>query len=376
MTTPTIDHATLLMLVRALLHDGDAALIDWRCQPIDGGTGEGLGLWRVSGQAKQQGQVVAWSLVLKILSPQTSGAAIADWNYWRREAHVYESDLLQELPSGLAALRCYQVAEQDDGTVWLWLEDAGEQTTTTWTAAHYQQAGRCLGQFNGRYLTGKMLPDHPWLSRRWLPQWLDRAPGMNKLATLADHPRVQQLYPPDVLQGYQKLWWQRARLLAALAQLPQTLCHRDAFPLNLLTANTQQSDVKFTAIDWAYTGIGSIGEEVAALAFAEVTVFRRIPLAIAQENAAAAVEGYLQGLDDLGWQGEQRLVYCGYVSAALLRFGVGMVPVSLNIVTNPRVDEWAEAVYGNPLDVMIDYWVEIARWRLALAEELYPLLDS
>lgn len=376
MTTPTIDHATLLMLVRTLLQNRDAELIDWRCQSIDGGTGEGLGLWRISGQANQQGQVTAWSLVLKILSPQTSGAAIDDWNYWRREAHVYESELLQELPSALAAARCYQVTTQDDGAVWLWLEDVGEQITTTWTGAHYRQAGRCLGQFNGCYLTGKTLPDHSWLSRRWLHQWLDRAPGMSKIVTLVDHPRVQRLYPPDVLQGYQKLWQQRARLLATLERLPQTLCHRDAFPLNLLITNGQQSEVKFTAIDWAYTGIGAIGEEVAALAFAEVTVFRQIPLAIAQENAAAAVEGYLQGLDDLGWQGEQMLVHCGYLSAALLRFGVGMVPVSLNIVTNPRVDEWAEAAYGYPLDEMIDYWVDIARWRLALAEELYQLLGE
>lgn len=376
MTTPTIELSTLSLLVRTLLQDRVAELIDWRCQPIDGGTGEGLGLWRISGQAKRQGQVTAWSLVLKILSPQTSGGAIADWNYWRREAHVYESGLLQELPPGLAAARCYQVAEQEDGAVWLWLEDIGEQNTIAWTAVHYRQAGYCLGQFNGRYLTGEALPDHPWLSRRWLHQWLERAPGMSKLALLADHPRVQRLYPPDVQQGYQKLWQQRARLLAALERLPQTLCHRDAFPMNLLLVNAQQRDATFVGIDWAYTGIGAVGEELAALVFAEATLLRRIPLAVVQENAVMALEGYLQGLNELGWQGDQTVVRCGYLSATLLRFGVGMVPVSLNIVTNPRVDEWAEAAYGYPLDVMIDYWVEIARWRLTLAEELYQLLDE
>lgn len=376
MTTPTIEHSTLSTLVRTQLQDRGAELIDWRCQPIDGGTGEGLGLWRVSGRANQQGQVTVWSLVLKILSPQTSGSAINDWNYWRREAHVYESGLLQELPSGLATVRCYQVAEQDDGAVWLWVEDLGEQTTTAWTATHYRQVGRCLGQFNGRYLTGKTLPDHPWLSRHWLHQWLDRAPGMSKLATLADYPRVQRLYPLDVRQGYQKLWDKRASLLTILDHLPQTLCHRDAFPMNLLIANNNRSDTKFTAIDWAYTGIGAIGEDLAALVFAEVTVFRKIPLTIAQERADAAVDGYIQGLHDIGWQGDTSLVHSGYLIASLLRFGVGMIPVSLNIVTNPKVDEWAEEAYGHPLNIMIDYWVEVARWRFRLAEDLYRLLGE
>lgn len=360
--------------VQSMLQQTSTELIEWRCQPITGGTGEGVGLWRVAGTARRQDEIADWSLVLKIIGPQASGATLGDWNYWRREACVYESDLLTHLPPDLTAVHCYQVVEQPDGTVWLWLADLGPQDESKWSATTYWQAGRALGQFNGAYLNGKPLPDQPWISRRWLHQWLDRAPGMSQLAMLADQRRVQRLYPPDVWQGYQTLWNRRLSLLAVADRLPQTFCHRDAFPMNLLLRNDKNNSAHFTAIDWAYAGIGAIGEEVAALVFAEVTLLRQIPLSVAQENGAAAIAGYLQGLRDTGWQGNEDLVYCGYLIAALLRFGVGMVAVSLNIVTNPTVDEWAEAAYGYPLDDMIEYWVDVARWRLQLAEELYQLL--
>lgn len=376
MRTPTITESTLTVLVRSVLQKTNTEVITWRCQPIAGGTGEGLGLWRVAGTERRQGEVTDWSLVLKIISPQTSGATLADWNYWRREACVYESDLLTRLPPDLTAVHCYQVVEQPDGAVWLWLADLGTQAESKWSATTYWQAGRALGQFNGAYLSGTPLPDQPWLSRRWLEQWLNRAPGMSKLATLADQRRVQRLYPPDVWQGYQTLWDRRMSLLAVAERLPQTFCHRDAFPMNLLPSDNITGSTQFTAIDWAYAGIGAIGEELAALIFAEVTLLRQIPLSVAQENGAAAIAGYIQGLRDTGWQGDQALVYRGYLIAALLRFGLGMVPVSLHIVTDPKVDEWAEAAYGYPLDDMIEYWVDVARWRLRLAENLYHLLDG
>ncbi|MCB0108889.1 MAG: hypothetical protein KDE53_23370, partial [Caldilineaceae bacterium] len=110
-----------------------------------------------------------------------------------------------------------------------------------------------------------------------------------------------------------------------------------------------------------------------ALTFAEVTLFKRIDLAVAQSNAAAAWDGYLSGLVTSGWDGEAKAVRLGYLASALLRYGVGMVPVSINVVTNSRIHEWAEPVYGFPIEEMIDYWVEVARWRLELMTELMEL---
>ncbi len=61
------------------------------------------------------------------------------------------------------------------------------------------------------------------------------------------------------------------------------------------------------------------------------------------------------------------------MATALLRYGVGMVPVSINILTDPHVHEWAEPAFGYPIEAMVDYWVAVARWRLALMAELASL---
>lgn len=146
-----------------------------------------------------------------------------------------------------------------------------------------------------------------------------------------------------------------------------------AFPGNLFVRPTAIGGEKFVAIDWAYAGIDAIGAELAALTFAKVTLFKRIDLATVRSNAAAAWDGYLLGLATAGWRGAPRAPRVGYLATALLRFGVGMVPVSINVVTDSRIHEWAEPVYGHPIAEMIDYWIEVARWRLELMTELMAL---
>ncbi|HRW08046.1 MAG TPA: phosphotransferase [Caldilineaceae bacterium] len=370
---PTFTNQTITPLIRVHFADPASTVTSTQTDPLIGGTGEGLGRYRVSGKARVQSKEADWSFVLKVLSPISGGTTITDWNYWRREAHVYESDLLTTLPGPLQTPRCYGVQDQADGSCWIWLEDLGRPTEDAWTAETYWHAGHHLGQLNGHYLTTQELPAYPWLNRMFLPHWLDRVPGMTRLDEALAHPLVQRLYPRDVLDGYHRLWATRARWLSTLAQLPHTFCHLDAFPGNLFVRPTAIGGGTFVAIDWAYAGINAIGAELAALTFAEVTLFKRIDLATARSNAAAAWDGYLSGLAAVGWHGESKMVCIGYLATALLRFGVGMVPVSINVVIDPLIHEWAEPVYGSPIAGMIDYWVEVARWRLELMRELMDL---
>ena len=399
----TLTTQRVIPIVRAISANSTSTVLTVETEPLTGGTGEGLGLYRVSGTARVKHIVTAWSVVLKILSPATSGQAMTGashsfgiakknqirrsaqcqkcgthpamtaWNYWRREAHIYESGLLTTLPGLLTTPRCYGVEDQEDGTCWIWLEDLGPATETEWNTDHYWHAAHHLGQLNGHYLAEHPLPEYPWFNRTFLPQWLDRAPGMNRLDNVLDHPLVRRLFPEDVVAGYRRLWAMREALLARLARLPQTFCHLDAFPGNLIPRQTATGTEEFVAIDWAYAGIDALGAELAPLIFARVTLLDRVDLVVAKRNADAAVAGYLAGLATVGWQGDPQQVRMGYLATALLRFGIGMVPVSLNVVTNPRIHEWAEPVYGYPIEEMIDYWVAVARWRLALMEELLAL---
>ena len=54
-------------------------------------------------------------------------------------------------------------------------------------------------------------------------------------------------------------------LLAALDKLPQTFCHLDAYRPNLFLRRDADGSNQTVAVDWAFTGIASVGEEIANL---------------------------------------------------------------------------------------------------------------
>src|SRR5207237_402832 len=83
--------------------------------------------------------------------------------YGKREALAYASGLLDDLPGGIAAPRCFAVEERTDESCWLWLEEVGDRHGSRWPLSQYARAARALGRFNGAYLAGRALPAYPWL---------------------------------------------------------------------------------------------------------------------------------------------------------------------------------------------------------------------
>jgi len=81
------------------------------------------GIYRVAEAVRERGQPTAWSVILKILSPDAVPAPGRDdptsYLYWRREMLAYEGGLLEDLPGGLRAPRLLGREDQPDGSVWL-----------------------------------------------------------------------------------------------------------------------------------------------------------------------------------------------------------------------------------------------------------------
>ncbi len=103
------------------------------------------GLYRVAGTGQQNGLSRPWSLILKIAqlaedAPQGWGSDLLHFGYWKREALAYESGILENLGTNLRALRCFEVEEQSDGSVWLWLEEIPGSDQASWPVARYGQA--------------------------------------------------------------------------------------------------------------------------------------------------------------------------------------------------------------------------------------------
>lgn len=242
-----IDRVRLTDLAGAASVRAPHTLTDWTCETLQAPTGTDAGVYRFTGTGgavARPSRSPGWSVILKVLHPPQLGSAVdgaagplrdywsapAAWCYWRREAFVYGSGLLDGLSGGLGAPRCYGVDAQPDGTVWLWLEavvDAYRRRGWPWPRPRrHLLTTHHLGELGGAYLVRRPAPAAPWLSRGDARYWIENAAprGLARIADAATwrHPIVRAAFPVPVADRLLRLWAERERFLAALARLPQT----------------------------------------------------------------------------------------------------------------------------------------------------------
>ena len=317
-----IDQSTLTPLVRQALGRKDVVLGKWDYQPVIGGIEMSSTLYRFSGDAESAGEVLPWTLILKIAQAAPDHEDPQGVWYWKREALAYGSGLLDDLPGGMAAPRCYGTAHDVDGACWVWMEEVRDEVGE-WPLEQYGEVARCLGRFNGAYLAGKPLPEYPWLTRRWLRKYVERAaPAVDLLLHSFDHPLIQRALPGLAAEAIRQIWEQRHAVLQAVECLPQTFCHLDAFRRNLFWRHSVDGGPQVVAVDWSYAGIGVVGEEIAPLVNASVALGAVSP-ADERKLEEIVLEGYLEGLGETGWRGDPDLVRLGYAATLYWRYAVG-----------------------------------------------------
>ncbi len=145
-----------------------------------------------------------------------------------------------------------------DGGVKLWLADVAGAAGWQWPVPCLARFAYELGVAQSRW-AGR-LPDHPWLSRRWLSQYLAEGPPRLDDAHW-DHPSVA-------------VW-----------------------PANLV--DQDQTSVLF---DWSFTGDGAVGEDVADLIIDSCTD-GLMDVGLLLEIEQSAADCYLHGLREGGWTG-------------------------------------------------------------------------
>lgn len=349
-----VDASLLTPLVQQVLDDPLAEVMDWQQRPLLGGreTEESgvLGCIRFSGHARLLDKVVPWTLVLKAFSPPPRDAnnqQTASAFYWKREALVYQSGLLNELRGGLVAPRFYAVVEYPDEEVWVWMEYIVEESKQ-WSLERFGLAARHLGQFNGNSLVQGPLPTYPWLSNHLIQEWLRMTElGEMELLRLAQHSR--SWVTPRSAERMLRLYDQRERLLAVLDQLPQVLCHHDAHRRNLMARRTAAGEEQTVAIDWAAVGRAAIGEEIAILV---TSTLPEIPAVDAPQLEDLVSAGYLAGLREAGWQGDDTVTRLGY-ALALALFNVAAHSFFVRQVENEEFVRFEEKHMGRPFHVLV-----------------------
>jgi len=393
-----LDRDALIGPVRRMRGDDAAELIDWQHAPLAYTVRNPLagGVFRITGRAQIRGAVQPWSLILKIahspagrtwpdgrVAPPGWGMNPVHSQYWKREALAYRSGLLDgldDLSGNLVAPRCFGVDERGDDTIWLWLEEMHETVRRPWPLTRYGVAAQHLGQFNGAYLAGRPLPAEPWLNRGFLRAWTADPARVTLTETIMRaetwaHPLVRAAFPISVAARLQRLHTEREELLAALERLPQTLCHLDAFPGNLLAHENAAGKQQTAALDWAFVGLAAVGEEVGHL-IAWSLLLGIVAVSEAEELRAVVLAGYTEGLHEAGWatnaasaEALTRAVTGGAAIAAALRWAFS----AANRVIRPAFDDTTRAALerstGKPI-------VETLAERARLVYFLLDWLDE
>jgi hypothetical protein len=187
-----------------------------------------------------------------------------------------------------------------------------------------------------------------------------------------ESPLFRRAYPPDAAEGLFRLCEEREIFLVALEQLPQTLCHMDAFKRNLFSRHSTTGDYEAIGVDWAFTGRGAVGEEIVPLVMASAA-FMDVDMSDLPELDAIVFDGYLQGLRQAGWQGDARLARLGYAAASPLRYGFGA-----RFWVETARDESRQARFERAIGMPIEAWADSFgvwnRFLVARAEEARGLL--
>src|SRR4029453_2589783 len=141
--------ASMLQPIVGYALDALAGPVEWSVVPILAGDGQGLGVFRVSGSGRVGGGAHGWSVILKGL-PATPWSPTR-WDYPAREALAYERGLLEPLPTGIEAPRCFGHTEPD-GQHHLWLEDLGSDAMR-WRLEDHGRGTATPRRVQGPYLS-------------------------------------------------------------------------------------------------------------------------------------------------------------------------------------------------------------------------------
>ncbi len=368
-STPQIDPAFLTGVLQNAFGNPQVVLGEWDIQPLYAGLEYSSRLYRIKGQAQLAGIPRAWSLILKIVQPDAANSDPQGYSYWQREALIYQSGLLKDLPGGITAPDCYAVCTQPDGSVELWLEEVKDEFGPAWTLEHYASVARSLGEFNGAYLVGRPLPDAPWLSRDWLRKFMESiSPTVDFIRRHPGHPLVKDIYPDLTLAETLAVWDLYPRLIDRLDVMPQTFCHGDAFRRNLFPHQG-----RVAAIDWSFAGIGPVGAEAAVLVGGGLGL-GNFPTGQAKELEITCITGYLEGLRQAGYQPDPTQVRLAVLTTIGLQFAVRGVVSGIDSMLDQSKRERFFGAFEQPREELMKSNPHTAAYYQGVLQELLKLL--
>lgn len=270
-----------------------------------------VGVWRVRGTGR--------TAVLKLI--RLGAAPLPRWPsesepsapyYWRREALVYGSGLLDGL-DGLRAPQLLGLFEREDGSVAIWLEDV--PAAPSWTPERLEAFARRLGRAQAAFVL--RLPDEEWLRRGFLRRYL----------------KLHEIGGAEC-----------EAVLARLDTLPHTVGHNDLHPANVHGDGA-------VVLDWAFSGLAPLGLDPGVLV-GDGIADDVIPAEQADAAGTAVWDGYAAGLSDGGFDGDVDAIRWAFLRGTALR---------LSWLDPPRAaEDWMREPWRAAIS-LLERWRDVAR---------------
>lgn len=338
----TITPAHLQSILQRIVPDKNFELISWNCSPL-GKSKEESSVYRVFCTLRiNNDRSRDYALIVKVLKPDSRRNQVDHYYYWKREALVYDSGILTQLPQDIRAPICYEVEARLDGNVWIWLDDVAiESSKNDWSLVQMCRISYLLGKYSGAYMTGTPLPNESFLCRNWMRSWVEVCTEYARpieeqkkiwdfhLNKLNDKNYTWELYVKN-----------RTRvnsLLETLELLPRVFAHQDVHSDNIFLEKLNGRD-SLIAVDWQFASISGVGEELGRM-FGYALLKKKIPVNKAAEYKEELFLSYTQGLRDVGWDGNSKLARFGFTTTASLRFAMVIDKLLSSLEEHNRINE-------------------------------------
>ena len=322
--------------VRKAIGKSTAKVMDWAYKPISWEVINPVtaGITRLTGMAVDDAQNIPWSIVLKCIQwMDLTGSPLekdymnepTDWNYWKREALAYKSGILDKFKGNLVTPRCYGVLEQSETSIWLWLEDIQELDRSIWNLDRHILAAKHFGEFNGTYVANlPSLTDFPWLCTRFIQKWIQMsfAFGYEEIIINPDfwnHSLTKLIFSTSIRERVVSLSQAINSLTDILDQQTRTLSHQDTHFPNIFNRIDAASQTKTIVIDWSYLGLAAIGEDLGNQIAGNLFNLYFDP-SNAQIYYADAINAYMDGLRQSGWNDDRKKVEFACATAGAIRY--------------------------------------------------------
>lgn len=366
----SLNPALLTDIVRQDQRSPTFDLLDWSVAPLsDQGIINPDGLFRFSGQGRDDAGTRPWSVVLKILKASDQPQGPTSLWYWKREALLAHSDLPSTLSGPLVAPRFYDVSEKADG-VWVWMEFITDTVGEPWRLEEYAFAAGQIGRFNAAYATGAQLPDAPWLCRNHAREWTE---GLNPQDTW-ENPYVQRHFSANMQMHIMQLWAERERFYAALDRALQIFSHFDCQRRNLIIRHRTDGRQELVAVDWGLCGVNALGGDLMALIGSSAALYEWEPAHL-EELETVVFDAYLTGLRAGGWRGDADWVRLAYSAWLGLHWGMAM-PAATAFWCTDAMAPRALQQFGRSLDELAAGWATLCEFSLARADEARQLMAN